>query len=120
MVERALREVLRRGEVALELKKLQSKALSFRANIEAISREYDAGNELAAEHVVDLKGLRGDLTEMRDDLRATVDITKNSIAASNDGEATGEKKVEATGEKQTISSQEVGQLPGSTFQAEGH
>jgi hypothetical protein len=72
--------------MALELKGLKGKAMSFRANIEAIGREYDAGNEVAIEHLSDVKGLRSDVTAMRDDLKAAVDITKNSVAGSNSGE----------------------------------
>lgn len=107
----------------LKLNKLQGKAMSFRANIEAIGREYDGANEVAVEHLADVKSLRAQMTDMQDDLTATVDITKNSVAASNAGEASeqqAEKPKEAPPTPAVeppalvISSPEVEQQP-STF-----
>jgi hypothetical protein len=56
---------------------ITGKAMKMRGLMDQISTEYDGGVEQATEHLTDVKGIRGQLGEMQDDLQAAANVMGN-------------------------------------------
>lgn len=73
------------NDMPLRLTSLTNKAMKFRANLDAIGKQYDDGIDASDAHLSDMKSLNNDLGHLNEDLNAAVSITKNSVASLNDG-----------------------------------
>lgn len=80
------------------------KAMKARGIMDQISAEYDGFIEQGGEHLADVKGLRGQVGDMQDDLSAAANVMGNGS-----GNGSGESK-EPPAEKQVISSTDVGKI----------
>lgn len=102
---------------------ITAKATKARGLMDQISAEYDGFNEIGTEHLADVKGLRGQIGDMKDDLYAAANVMGNGLPAGRGG--SGEEKSPAgdkstDGQKNastvTVTAEEVGKIPAETFQ----
>lgn len=79
--------------MAMKLKGLRDKAAGFRSALDDVGQAYEEGTDAAKTHATEVRGLKDEFSDMKEDLDFAIGTVGNSSAVTGAGELTGTPKL---------------------------